>query len=153
MIARAIAVLAAPFALAACQSFSQDGGMGAVTQFASSALQKEAVALRTEAEAKAARAKVEELLARSLAADGAVQVALLNNRGLQAAFNDLFAAEAEAVEASLPPNPTFSIARLVSRPEIEIERQVAINLLALATLPARSDIAREKFRADRKSVV
>lgn len=147
MIARAIAVLAAPFALAACQSFSQDGGMGAVTQFASSALQKEAVALRTEAEAKAARAKVEELLARSLAADGAVQVALLNNRGLQAAFNDLFAAEAEAVEASLPPNPTFSIARLVSRPEIEIERQVAINLLALATLPARSDIAREKFRA------
>ncbi len=147
MIARVIVALAAPFALAACQSFSQDGGMGAVTQFASTELQKEAVAVRTEAEAKAARAKVEELMARPLAADGAVQVSLLNNRGLQAAFNDLFFAEAEAVEASLPPNPTFSIARLVSRPEIEIERQIAVNLLALATLPARSEIARQKFRA------
>ncbi len=147
MTARIFAVLAAPLALAACQSFSPDGGMSAVTQFASTELQKEAVALRTEAEAKAARAKVEALLARPLSADAAVQVALLNNRGLQAAFNDLFLAEAAAVEASLPPNPTFSIARLVSRPEIEIERQIAVNLLALATLPARSEIARERFRA------
>ncbi|MBL8662798.1 MAG: TolC family protein [Candidatus Odyssella sp.] len=147
MIARIAGVIALPFALAACQTFSQDGGMGAVQQFANAELQKEAPALRTEAEAKAARAKVEELLGRPLNADGAVQVALLNNRGLQAAFNDLFFAEALAVEASLPPNPTFSIARLVSRPEIEIERQIAINLLALATLPARSEIAREKFRA------
>lgn len=147
MIARVFAVIAAPLALAGCQTFSPDGGMAAVTQFAGTELQKEAAALRTEAEAKAARAKVDELLARPLSADGAVQVALLANRGLQAAFNDLSLAEAAAVEASLPPNPTFSIARLVSRPEIEIERQIAVNLLALATLPARSVIARERFRA------
>ena len=146
MIARILAAMA-PLALAACQSFSPDSGMSAVAQFASSELQKEAVAIRTEAEAKAARAKVDELLARPLSADSAVQVALLNNRGLQAAFNDLFLAEAVAVEASLPPNPTISIARLVSRPEIEIERQITVNLLALATLPARSEIARERFRA------
>ncbi len=147
MSARIIAVIAAPLALAACQTFSPDGGMGAVTQFASSELQKEAVALRTQAETKAARAKVVELRARPLSADGAVQIALLNNRGLQAAFNDLFFAEAVAVEASLPPNPTFSIARLVSRPEIELERQIVTSLLALATLPVRTDIARERFRA------
>jgi outer membrane protein TolC len=147
MIARAFAALVAQLALGACQTFTADGGMTPVTQFASTALRKEAAALRTEAEAKAARAKVDDLLARPLSADGAVQVALLNNRGLQAAFNDLFFAEAVAVESSLPPNPTFSIARLVSRPEIEIERQIAINFLALATLPARSEIARERFRA------
>jgi outer membrane protein TolC len=144
---RVLAVLAASVTLAACQTLSKDGGMATVTSFAGTELQKEAVALRTEAEAKAARAKLDELLAQPLSADGAVQVGLLNNRGLQAAFNDLFLAEAVALEASLPPNPSFSIARLASRPELEIERQIAVNLLALATLPARSDIARERFRA------
>jgi outer membrane protein TolC len=142
-----MAMLAAAITLSACQTLSQDGGMGVVAKIASTELQKEAVAIRTEAEAKAARAKVHELLARPLSADGAVQVALLNNRGLQAAFNDLFRAEAEALEQSLPPNPSFSITRLVSRPEIELERQVAVNLLALATLKARSDIARDRFHA------
>ena len=144
---RVLLYFAAPLALSACQTLSKDGGMETVVKFAGTELQKEAVAVRTEAEAKAARAKLDELLSRPLSADATVQVALLNNRGLQAAFNELFLAEAVALESSLPPNPTFSIARLVSRPEIELERQIAINLLALATLPVRSDIARERFRA------
>jgi hypothetical protein len=40
-------------------------------------------------------------------AEAAVEVALLNNKGLQAAFNELGIAEAVMIEASLPPNPTF----------------------------------------------
>lgn len=147
MIARRAAVLLAVLALAGCQAFSKDGGLDAVAQFAGAELGKEIIAARGEAEAKAARAKVADLLSRPLTADSAVQIALLNNRGIQAAFNDLFLAEAVAVEASLPPNPTVSIARLVSRPEIELERQIAINILALATLPARSEIAATRFRA------
>lgn len=146
MIVRKLLYCAMPLVLASCQSLSKDGGMDTVSAFATTELNKEVVAVRTEAEARAARAKIEELLARPLTADGAVQLALLNNRGLQAAYNDLFIAEAVALEASLPPNPTFSIARLVSRPEIEIERQLVINILALATLPFRTDIARERFR-------
>jgi outer membrane protein TolC len=144
---RAFVLLAATFATTACQSLSEDGGMNAVSAFAGTELGKRVAAIRTEAEAKAAREKLAELLGRPLGADAVVQVALLNNRGLQAAFNDLFVAEAVALEASLPPNPTFSIARLASRPEIEIERQIVINILALATLPVRSDIARDRFRA------
>ncbi len=147
MIQRILIAIAVPLMLAGCQALSKDGGMGTVATFASSELKKEVIAVRTEEEARAARAKIDELLARPLSADGAVQIALLNNRGLQAAYNDLFVAEAAALEASLPPNPTFSIARLVSRPEIEVERQIVVNILALATLPVRSDIARERFRA------
>lgn len=143
---RALLYCAMPLALAGCQ-LSQDGGMDAVATFASTELKKDVIAVRTEAEARAARAKVDELLTHPLSADGAVQLALLNNRGLQAAYNDLFFAEAVALESSLPPNPTFSIARLVSRPEIEIERQVLLNILSLATLPVRTDIARDRFRA------
>ncbi|MGH6782768.1 MAG: TolC family protein, partial [Sphingomonadaceae bacterium] len=75
-----------------------------------------------------------------------MQIALLSNRGLQAAFNDLGIAEAQMVAASLPPNPRFGISKLSGRFELEIERQVAGSLLALATLPARAEIARERFR-------
>ena len=142
-------LIAAALALGAagCQPFSKDGGMDRVAAFATTELGKNILAVRTREDAVAARAKVDELLRAPLTADGAVQLALLNNRGLQAAFNDLFLAEAMAVEASLPPTPTFSIARMVSRPEIEIERQIVVNLLALATLPARTEIAKDRLRA------
>jgi outer membrane protein TolC len=147
MMVRALFLLAVPLFAAACQTLTKDGGMDAVTTFAKAELKAEVAAVRTEEDARLARGRISDLLARPLIADGAVQIALLNNRGLQAAFNDLFVAEAAALEQSLPPNPSFSIARLASRPELEIERQIVVNVLALATLPARSEIARERFRA------
>ncbi len=50
-------------------------------------------------------------------------------------------------EQSLPPNPAFSISRISGDGASEIERQVVGDILALATLPFRSDIARDRFRA------
>jgi len=75
-----------------------------------------------------------------------VQIALLNNRGLQAAYAELAAAEAQMVEQSLPPNPRISVSRIASSAEIEIDRQIVTDILALATLPARSETARLRFR-------
>ncbi|MFX4806033.1 hypothetical protein ABTB42_20815, partial [Acinetobacter baumannii] len=49
-------------------------------------------------------------------------------------------------EQSLPPNPTFSISRISGNGGYELERQVVGDILALATLPFRSDIARRRFR-------
>ena len=86
------------------------------------------------------------LLRRSLTVDSAVQVALLNNRGLQAAYNELALAETDLIADSLPPNPTFSISRIAGNGALEVERRVVGDILALATLPFRSDIARERFR-------
>jgi hypothetical protein len=37
-----------------------------------------------------------------------VLIALLSNRGLQAAYNDLGISEAQMVEASLPPSPSLA---------------------------------------------
>lgn len=84
-------------------------------------LNKEVVAIRTEDEAAAAQARVGRLVRRPLTAEAAVQIALLNNRGLQAAYNDLGIAEAVRVQQSLPPNPRFSIRPLSSSVESEIE--------------------------------
>jgi outer membrane protein TolC len=143
---RSTAALAATLLLSACKTFSPDGGMDAVAGFAGQELNKDVVAIRNSDEAIAARAKVERLLKRPLTADTAVQIALLNNRGLQAAYNALGIAEANMIEASLPPNPAFSVERLSSSAEIEIERRIIANILALATLPARADIAADRFR-------
>jgi outer membrane protein TolC len=131
----------------ACKTLSPDAGMDVVAGLASDVLHKDVVAVRTPEEASAARARVARLLRRQLTADSAVQVALLNNRGLQAAYNDLGLAEAAMVEASLPPSPTISLQRISGLVEVEIERRIVADILALATLPARTEIAAERFHA------
>src|SRR5919109_1349746 len=140
------AALLACILLGGCAWFSPDAGMGVVAAVTEREIQKDVIAIRTPDDAEVARAAVRRLLARTLTADSAVQIALLNNRGLQAAYAELAAAEARMVEASLPPNPTFSIERLAGPLEIEIERRIVANILALATLPARAEVAAVRFR-------
>lgn len=53
--------------------------------------------------------RVRELLSKPLAMDDAVQVALLNHRGLQAAFQGLGIAQADLVSAGRLPNPGLVI--------------------------------------------
>jgi outer membrane protein TolC len=145
--ARGLAVaLMAGLLLSACKTLSPDGGMDAVADIVGDAGNGEVLAIRTPAQAAAVRAKIEQLLRRPLTARAAVQVALLNNRGLQAAYNELGIAEAAMVEASLPPSPTISLQRISGDVETEIERRIVGDILALATLPARTEIAGDRFR-------
>lgn len=134
-------------ALAGCAAFSPDGGMGAVNDIVAPALKVDAVKIDTEEAAGEAAARTRELLKSPLSADGAVRVALLNNKGLQAAYNELGIAEAVMVEASLPPSPTISLSRISTPVELDIESRIVADILALATLPARIDIAADRFRA------
>jgi outer membrane protein TolC len=142
---RAAFSIALALLLSACQTWSPDSGMSLVADIAGRDLNKHVVALRTPEEAQAARARVAALLRRPLTADSAVQVALLNNRALQAAYNELGLAEAAMIQASLPPNPTFSVSRVATSLEIEIERKIVADILALATLPARAEVAANRF--------
>lgn len=140
------AVVAAMLGLAGCASFSPDGGMSLVQDVAHAELGKRVAATRTPEEAEASSAEVKALLARPLTADTAVQIALLNNRGLQAEYNALGLAEAAKVQGSLPPNPTLVVERMSSSLELEIEKRIVANILALVTLPARAAIAEDRFR-------
>ena len=142
---RSPAILACAL-VAACQTFSPDAGMDVVAGVAGAAMNKDVIAIRSEADAQAARAVVGKLLGRALTADAAVQVALLNNRGLQASYNQLAFAEAEMVGETRLPNPSISLRRISGSAEIEIERRIVADVLALATLPARSEIALLRFR-------
>ena len=141
------AAMAAAAAVSGCASFSPDGGMSVAAGIAAQELEKDTIAIRTPEDATSARARVEDLLKRPFTADAAVQIALLNNRGLQAAYNELGLAETMMVQASLPPNPSFSFSRIAGPLEYDIETAIAADILALATMPARSEIAADRFRA------
>src|SRR5712675_2011594 len=132
--------------LSACAKFSPDAGMDAVGDIAAHELKKDVAAIRPPDEAVAAATAVRRLLGRTLTADTAVQIALLNNRGLQAAYNDLAIADAQRVGESLPPNPTISVTRIAGSAELEIDRSIVADVIAMATLPARSEIAATRFR-------
>ncbi|MBH5388971.1 TolC family protein [Bradyrhizobium diversitatis] len=144
-LARGLLVLAA-LGLSGCAAFSPDGGMTDVSDVTSRTINKDVAFVRSAEGAAAVDARVRQLLSRTLSVDAAVQIALLNNKGLQAAYNELALAETDLVEQSLPPNPVFAISRISGNGASEIERQVVGDILALATLPFRSEIARERFR-------
>lgn len=140
------ATLGAALLTSACASFSPDGGMGVPARLARHELKSDVVHVRSDEDAVRVRAHVARLMKKPLTADAAVQIALLNNRGLQAAYDELGIAEAVRVQQSLPPNPTIGITSLAGPVETEIDRQIVTSIVSLATLPARSEIAATRFR-------
>lgn len=136
-------------ALSGCVAFTKDGGMAQVRSRVATDLGKDAIKISSPDEAARAKNRVRSLLAKPLTADSAVQIALLNNRGLQAEYNTLGISEAAYVAASLPPSPTFQVERLIAGGELDIERRVVANVLAMLTLPTRRDIGKTQFEAAR----
>jgi outer membrane protein TolC len=119
--------------------------MGIVSDLTTAAIGEPVRKIRSEDEATAAQARVADLLSRTMTADAAVRIALLNNRGLQAAYNELGVSESTIVEASLPPSPAITLSRLVQPSSIELEAQILQNVLSLLTLPRRREIAEDRF--------
>jgi outer membrane protein TolC len=144
-IACSIAILFGTTLLAGCASFAPDSGMWMVADLSQQTLRKDVAFVRSADDAVQVDTRVRGLLRRPLTVESAVQIALLNNKGLQAAYDELALAEADAIQDSLPPNPAFSISRLAGDTALETEQQVVGDILALATLPFRTEIARERF--------
>jgi outer membrane protein TolC len=141
--------------LAGCKSLTPDAGFSAVEQAVQERTGAQAKWVRSEDEASSARARVKELLAQSLSPEAAVQIALLNNPGLQATYADVGIAEADLVQASRWRGPTFSFARLRRGDEIEYERSLFFDVLGLLTIPlsvrgeeARFEAARSRTAAE-----
>jgi len=131
--------------LAGCASFSEDGGFGTVQSVAQERLDKKTSWVKSEQDADAVRQEVRKLLAAPLTPDAAVQIALLNNRGLQATYFELGIAEADLVQAGRLPNPGFIFERLSRGDVVEIERTFFIDIIGLLTMPVRTDLERQRF--------
>jgi outer membrane protein TolC len=143
----------AALALAGCAGFSPDGGLAPAQQAAREHLGgKELLWARNDAERERIGVRVAELLRSPLSADAAVQLALLNHRGLQAAFHELGLSEAELVQASRLPNPGFSFGRFKAGDEREIERGFHFSLARVLALPWLRDAAQRRFEATQSEV-
>src|SRR6266700_2888910 len=92
-----------------------------------------------------AQAAVTSLLSRALTADSAVQVALLNNRNLQATYEELGIAQADLVEAGLLRNPIFTFERRL--PGQALEADLLKEFIDIVLLPLRKRIAAAQFEA------
>lgn len=94
------------------------------------------------------------LLRRPLSASDAVQIALLNNRNLQATYEELMVSQADVVEAGLLRNPTFSAA--VQFPSTTVgpivHAGVEQDFLSLLLLPARKRLAQSLFEVTKLRV-
>jgi outer membrane protein TolC len=148
----AFAALAAAW-LGGCASFSRDGGFDAVESATRARIGQDVVWSRDDASRAQTQARIDALLAQPLSADAAVQIALLNNPGLQAAFNTLGIAEADWVAARRLPNPGFSIGRLTRGSEVEWERSLHFDLARLLTMPMRAGIEQRRFEQTRRGLV
>lgn len=133
--------------LTGCASFSSDGGFAPIEQTAKQRLGKDLQRASTDADVEAIDRRVAALLAQPLTADDAVQVALLNNRGLQATDQELGIGEAERVQAGRLANPgfSFSFSRLRRGSEVEPERGPHVNLPRLLMLPQIQQMEARRF--------
>lgn len=102
-----LALVASSLALSACASTNAAGAFRDTSSLVESRTGFAAVWRTGGPEDAAADKKIAELLGKELTVDAAVQVALLNNRTLQAQYEELGVAQAELVQAGLLKNPVF----------------------------------------------
>lgn len=143
--ARALVPAITAMLLAGCASLSEDGGFRSVEQLTRERVGAAPVYQRTAEPGEAAKARAAELLAQPLSADGAVELALFNHRGLQAQFAQLGIAEADLVRAGRLANPTFSYGRLSGGGNVEIDRAVMFDIIGLLTLPLAREAEQGRF--------
>ena len=131
--------------LSGCATFSEDGGLAAVSALTTERTGQPVQREKSADDALATQARVSLLLATPLTPESAVQIALANNKGLQAAFAELGIAEANRVQAGRMRNPGYSFGRLRGGDGVEIDRSIMFDFVGLLTLPLRSRIESGRF--------
>lgn len=141
---RVLALIAAAAFLGGCAASQPDQAFAKVQTLTAERTGKR-VEWNTGSEADQAIAqRVHALLIQPMTAEAAVQIALLNNHGLQATFEELGIAQADFVQAGLLQNPVLNFsARFPTTPprKTYLDVGAAENLLDIFLIPARRKIA------------
>jgi outer membrane protein TolC len=146
MATRTIIAIAVSAVLGGCATFSPDGGFGAVEESTKSRLGATAKWQRTDADREEVLRLVNERLAKPLGPDDAVQLALLNNPGLQATFAELGVAEADMVTAGRLPAVRIASLRTKYGESVEkVEQSIGTDVLGLLLLPIRYKYESQRF--------
>jgi outer membrane protein TolC len=143
----------AALGIGGCTGFTQDSGFDAVAVAARQRLAQDIQWPRTPQEQAKADAQVAELLGHPLSAEDAVQIALLNNRSLQGAFEELGISEADLVQAGRLPNPRFDLRHASAAGQYDVEETLSLNVLSLLTMPYARDIEKQRLAQTQRVAV
>ena len=140
-----------PAALMGCASLAADfpvtRGFDGVASSVQAATGQSSVLVSTQAEARAVANETRDLVqGRTIDANTAVRVALINNKGLQAAYADLGLSVADLWQESLGVNPSVALSAQGIGPMRTVEGVLVANLLALTTRKRRLAVAETRVR-------
>ncbi len=143
---RTLVAVAAALAVSGCATFSADGGFSAVEQSTGDRLGTTAKWQRTDADRAEVARLVNERLAKPIGPDDAVQIALVNNPGLQATFAELGIAEADMVAAGRLPALRIASLRTKYGESVEkVEQSIGTDVLGLLLMPIRYKYEAQRF--------
>jgi outer membrane protein, heavy metal efflux system len=94
--------------------------------------------------------EVRRLLQKPLTISSAVQIALLNNRSLQATFEEIGLSYADLLDAATIPNPRFDLAiRVPDKPPsgTYIDYSAAIDFLSIIMIPLKKRVAKDRLES------
>ena len=131
-----------------CATFDQRAGFSDVSTVVEARSGKRVVWYRGAELGTQVDQEVRALLHDTLTVDRAVQVALLNNRDLQALYAELGVAQADLVQAGLLRNPVFdgNVRFLVGGGgPAKVDLDVALDFLEIFYLPLRKRVAAARF--------
>lgn len=146
------AMVAAAVLLSGCATFSKDGGFSEVAKLTNQKIGKQLHWSKTSQDQRVIDNQVSELLNKPLSVDDAVQLALLNNKELQASFYDLGISEADLVQAGRLPNPRFAMLYAKNNGEYKIEQSFTFNVFSLITMPRAVEIEKRRFAQRQREV-
>lgn len=141
--------------LGGCATVPEKGGFDQVQQETSRRIGQKVYWNQGSPEDKAVADEVHVLLHRPLTAEDAMQIVLLNNRELQATYEDLGVAQAELVQAGLLKNPRFSgsyMPAVVAGPVPIITLDLTQNFVDLLFVGLRKGMASWEFEAAKARV-
>jgi len=136
------ALAMAPLVLAGCASVNFDDALGDANGSTHTFTQGKLELGRTDQQRQARSKLTDELLAKPLSMDDAVQLALANSPAVQALLAQSWSDMATASQNGRIANPLFTFERTRMGPELELGRLLSFGLLDLLTLPQRVSIAR-----------
>jgi outer membrane protein TolC len=151
---RIIAVFTLPLVTAGCVTASSVGnltdpaiGFRTVAARAEKVTGKQTVWAQSSEEAQAAAERVKALVrGKTIGPDVAVQVALLNNKGLQASYAEVGLSAADLYQETLLVNPTVSLTLTGFGVPQTIEGAIVNNIFAATTRQRRVAVAEARFR-------
>ena len=140
--------------LTGCVAPSAQDSFSPVAEMAKSRLAgKETRWLQSDKERQELRQVINAKLSQPLTIDDAVQIALLNNRGLQAQYAQLGIAVSDLQAVSRLPDITLSLAHLREGDSLAVDRAISFDLLTLLTRPAARRLEQQNLQHVRLSVM